>query len=74
VAGSDGFTTIALSSRDHWVGLDNSPKTNALSFQGRLLRSNYKIRNNSLFSKKNVSKRSGRVGLGGYVLTIKMVM
>lgn len=65
VAGSDGFTTIAMSSRDHWVGLDNSPKTNAVSFQGRLLRSSYKIKSNSVFSKK-VSKRSGRVGLGGY--------
>jgi type IX secretion system PorP/SprF family membrane protein len=67
VAGSDGFTTVGLSSRDHWVGLDNSPKTNALSIQGRLLRSNYKINSKSLFGKRSLSKRSGRVGLGGYV-------
>ena len=70
VAGSDGFTTIGMSSRDHWVGLDNSPKTNAISFQGRLLRSNYKI-GNSLFKRKGISKRSGRVGMGGYIFNDK---
>ncbi len=70
VAGSDGFTTIGLSVRDHMLGFDNSPKTNVISFQGRLLRRNYQIRNKSLFN-KTVSKRTGKVGIGAQIFTDK---
>ena len=69
VAGSDGYTTLGISARDHWVGFDNSPKTSALSIQGRLLRRNYRIRHNSIGAGKSMSKRSGRVGLGGYLFS-----
>jgi type IX secretion system PorP/SprF family membrane protein len=69
-AGSDGFTTYAISSRDHMLGFDNSPKTYAFSFQTRLMRKSSQIKKNTLFSKK-VSKRSGRVGLGGYIFNDK---
>lgn len=66
VAGSDGFTTIALSSRDHMMGFDNSPKTYVLSVQARLMRTNYKLKTIPLSKRKrkiNI-KQSGRVGLG----------
>lgn len=67
VAGSDGFTTFGLSSRDHMVGFENSPRTNAFSIQGRLLRQSFNVKNSPVFKSKKVSKRSGRVGMGGYV-------
>jgi type IX secretion system PorP/SprF family membrane protein len=67
VAGSDGYTTFAVSSRDHMVGFENSPRTNAFSCQGRILRSKFQVKNNPLFKNKALSKRSGRVGFGGYV-------
>lgn len=67
IAGSDGYTTFSFTSRDNWVGIDNSPKTFAFSAQARLLRQNYQIRNRLLSHTKSLSKRSGRVGLGAYV-------
>jgi type IX secretion system PorP/SprF family membrane protein len=67
VAGSDGFSTFSLSSRDHMVGFEHSPRTNAFSFQGRILRSGFKISKTPLGSKKRVSKNSGKVGMGGYL-------
>jgi type IX secretion system PorP/SprF family membrane protein len=70
VAGSDGYTTVGLSSRDHMLGFDNSPKTNVISFQSRLLRSNYQIHNSgSIFGNRGVSKRTGRVGVGAQIFT-----
>jgi type IX secretion system PorP/SprF family membrane protein len=69
VAGSDGFTTVGLAARDHMLGFDNSPKTNVLSFQTRLLHQNYKIHKSNFFGNKSVSKRSGRVGIGAQLFT-----
>ena len=48
VAGADGFTTFNLTSRDEWIGFDNSPKTNVISVQGRILRSNSKVKNSQI--------------------------
>ena len=67
VAGSDGYTTIDMSARDYMLGFPNSPKTYVLSFQSRLLRQSYKIKNSLLSKEKSVSKRSGRVGIGAYI-------
>jgi len=67
VAGADGFTTFNLTSRDEWIGFDNSPKTNVISIQGRILRSNSKVKDSPLFKRKRVSKNSGRVGLGLHI-------
>jgi type IX secretion system PorP/SprF family membrane protein len=67
VAGSDGFTTLGLSSIDQWLGFPNSPKTFIFSAQGRLMRTNFQIRNSTLNKKKKIKKRSGRVGIGAYV-------
>ncbi len=67
VAGSDGFTTVDLSARDHMLGFPGSPKTYVISVQGRLLRRSVKVKNNFLSGDKSASKRSGRVGLGAYI-------
>jgi type IX secretion system PorP/SprF family membrane protein len=67
VAGSDGFTTLSLSSRDQWVGFDNSPKTFVFSAQGRLMSTGLHIGNSRFAKKKKAKKRSGRVGLGAQI-------
>lgn len=69
IAGNEGYTTISMSNRIHWIGLDESPKTYVLSIQGRLLRQNYQVKNNFITKKREAFKRSGRVGLGAYVFS-----
>ena len=41
IAGSDGYTSINLTAREQWLGLDNAPNTQAISFQTRLLRNSF---------------------------------
>lgn len=65
IAGSDGYTTVGLAARDDMVGIEDSPRTYVLSFQARILRQNYRQTKNLLSSEKKMTKRSGRVGLGG---------
>ena len=65
VAGYDGLTTINLTAREQWIGRPYSPRTVALSFDSRLLRSLFspgpdKRRIANLFS-------SGNVGVGAYI-------
>jgi type IX secretion system PorP/SprF family membrane protein len=67
IAGSDGYTTVGLAARDHMLGFENSPKTYVLSVQGRLLRRNVKVKKNFFSGDEEISKRSGRVGLGAYI-------
>jgi type IX secretion system PorP/SprF family membrane protein len=70
IAGSDGYTSFNLTSRLQWAGIKDAPRTNSISFQTRLLRRNYMIRRNSVKQKNKVTAtRSGRVGIGGAILT-----
>lgn len=66
-AGSDGYTSINITSRQQWKGLTGAPEINSLSFQTRILkrRTTIKTRRNG----KNVfrHKTDGKVGLGGYI-------
>lgn len=71
IAGSDGYTTASLTTRDHWAGMDDSPKTYALSVQSRILWHKAKVTQRSSFGRTGVSKNSGRVGLGAYVFNDK---
>jgi type IX secretion system PorP/SprF family membrane protein len=71
VAGSDGYTTIGLSTRDHMLGFEKSPKTYVLNFQTRILRQPSKVRKKSIFKGKSLSNPSGRVGIGGYIFNDK---
>lgn len=70
VAGSDGYTTVGLSSRDQMLGIENSPRTNVLSIQGRIMRSSVRVKR-GILSKERLSRRSGRVGIGGYLFNDK---
>jgi type IX secretion system PorP/SprF family membrane protein len=59
VAGIDGMTTINLSGRKQWVGLQHTPETYSASVSARLLKSQLSVKNRHL--KKATL---GRVGLG----------
>lgn len=66
VAGVDGMTTINLSGRKQWIGLQNTPETYSASISTRLLKSRSSIQNNKF---KKGSK--GRVGLGAAFISDK---
>ena len=66
VAGIDGMTTINLSGRKQWVGLQNTPETYSASISTRILKSPFKVSRNRY---RRGSK--GRVGLGAAFISDK---
>ena len=66
MAGSDGFTSVNLTSRKQWVGYADGPTTYSLSFATRLLK-----RKNNVVAKKLIGARSGNVGIGGNIYSDK---
>ena len=65
-AGSEGYTAVNLTAREQWIGLQNGPRTYALSFQTRILKKSYISKSSSVRKRRNMASRSGNVGLGGY--------
>jgi type IX secretion system PorP/SprF family membrane protein len=66
VAGIDGMTTINLTGRKQWLGLQNTPETYSLSISTRILKSPFSV------SKSRLRKGSeGRVGLGAAFMNDK---
>lgn len=69
VAGADGYTSLNLTTRQQWTGYQGAPQTYSISFNGRLLKQKYNIREN-IFSQKTFKPRTeGRVGFGGTVFS-----
>lgn len=68
-AGTDGSTTITLTTREQWVGLKGSPSTYAASFQTRLLRDSYISKSTAVKKKLVRPTKGGKVGLGGYIFS-----
>lgn len=69
VAGSDGYTSINLTAREQWVGYSGAPQTYSLSFQVRMLKQSYVIRDN-FFKKKTFKPHTdGRVGIGANIFS-----
>lgn len=66
-AGVYGYTTINLTAREQWLGLQGSPNTYTLSGQWRLLKRRREIGSGLLGIKKLQKSREGNVGLGGVV-------
>jgi type IX secretion system PorP/SprF family membrane protein len=67
LAGRDGYTTVNLTVREQWVGMNGAPSTYAASFQTSILKNSYISRTHS--PRKRIFKlsREGKVGLGGYL-------
>lgn len=68
-AGSDGYASFNLTAREQWVGYDGSPKTYSLSFQARILKRGYKLKQNIFDRTVYRPKTTGKVGFGGYVFS-----
>lgn len=68
-AGHDGYTSVNLTARQQWVGLEDAPRTYALSFQTRLLKDSYISKTTTVKKKLVRPTRGGQVGLGGYVFS-----
>ena len=66
IAGRDGYTTINLTVREQWVGMQDAPSTYAASFQTRLLPNSYISKSTAVRKKIVKPTKAGRVGLGGY--------
>jgi type IX secretion system PorP/SprF family membrane protein len=66
IAGRDGYTTINLTVREQWIGMQDPPTTYAASFQTRILRNSYISRSTAVRKKIVKPTKGGRVGLGGY--------
>jgi type IX secretion system PorP/SprF family membrane protein len=66
-AGRDGYTTVTLTTREQWVGLEQSPGTYAASFQTRILKNSYISKSTSVRKKLVKPTKGGKVGLGGYI-------
>ena len=71
VAGSDGFTSLNLTAREQWVGYSGAPRTFSFSFQTRLLKKNYSLRQSRAKRQVYRPKTDGKVGLGGYIFSDK---
>jgi type IX secretion system PorP/SprF family membrane protein len=70
-AGLDGYTTLNLTVREQWVGLDQAPSTYAASFQTRILKDSYISKSTTVRKKIVRPTRGGKVGLGGYFFNDK---
>lgn len=71
IAGNDGYTSVNLTAREQWLGISTAPRTHAISFQTRLLKTSYISRSTSVRRKITRPSRQGRVGLGGYIFNDK---
>lgn len=66
-AGYDGFLNINLTAHEQWVGLDNSPKTHAVTFHTRLYEQSYIQKENPVKKKWRRPFKGGRIGIGGAI-------
>jgi len=69
VAGSDGYTSLNLTAREQWVGYFGAPKTFSFSWQTRLLKRSFTLRETRVRKAIYRPKSDGKVGLGGYVFS-----
>ena len=72
LAGAEGSEIINISARQQWLGYDGNPKTNLISYQTRILKHRFKLKNNIVSSGKHyIPKNKGRIGVGGYLFSDK---
>ena len=71
VAGSDGYTSVNLTAREQWVGIEGAPATFSLSVQTRVLKKNYIVKRTVVKKHFQRPASDGRIGLGGYVFSDK---
>ena len=71
ITGADGFTSVNITAREQWIGYSGAPRTFSISWQTRLLKRSYRLKQN-LFNKTVYRpKTPGKVGFGGYLFSDK---
>jgi type IX secretion system PorP/SprF family membrane protein len=70
-AGSDGYTSYNITTREQWIGYSGAPRTYSLSFQTRVLKKGYRLDENIFNNTIYRPKTTGRVGFGGYIFSDK---
>lgn len=67
VAGAEGYTSVNVTARNQWIGIDGAPATYCVSLQTRVLKHRYIETGSSVKRRYQMPPRSGRVGLGAYI-------
>jgi type IX secretion system PorP/SprF family membrane protein len=63
-AGADGYTTIILTNRNQWLGIEGAPKVYSASVQTRVMKRSHIFKNSYVKRRNKGVFHSGRVGLG----------
>ena len=71
VAGSDGFTSFNITAREQWIGYSGAPRTYSVSWQTRMLKESYKLKQNLFNQTVYKPKTAGKAGFGGYIFSDK---
>ncbi len=71
VAGSDGFTSVSLTAREQWVGYSGAPRTFSFSWQTRVLKKSFILKQTRVRRQVYRPKTDGKVGFGAYVFSDK---
>ncbi len=69
VAGSDGYTSVSLTAREQWVGYSGAPRTFSFSWQTRMLKKSFILKQTRVKRQVFRPKSDGKVGVGGYVFS-----
>lgn len=69
IAGANGYTDINMIARQQYVGLENAPRTFALTAQSRLLNESYIMRKLRVRKNANQGNIFTNVGLGGSIFS-----
>jgi type IX secretion system PorP/SprF family membrane protein len=67
VAGSDGYTSVSMTAREQWVGYSGAPRTFSLSWQTRMLKKSFILKQTRVKRAVYRPKSDGKVGFGGYI-------
>jgi type IX secretion system PorP/SprF family membrane protein len=71
VAGSDGYTSFNLTSRQQWVGFYGAPSTFSLSGQTRLLKRSHILKQTHIRRQVFRPASDGKIGMGGFIFSDK---
>jgi len=69
IAGADGFTSVNITAREQWIGYNGAPRTYSVSYQTRMLKRSYHLKQNIFNRTVYRAKTPGKVGAGGYVFS-----
>jgi type IX secretion system PorP/SprF family membrane protein len=69
IAGRDGYTSVNVTVREQWMGMNDAPSTYAASFQTRILKNSFILKSTEVKKKIVKPTRGGRVGVGGYLFS-----